>query len=93
MNYTRAHVFVKGRVQGVFFRAGTRGKANFLGLTGWVQNCRDGRVEAVFEGECENVEKMLQWCEKGPAGAQVINVEVTLEQSTGEFNTFSIKLE
>ncbi|MDR4499178.1 MAG: acylphosphatase [Candidatus Scalindua sp.] len=90
MNYTRAHVFVKGRVQGVFFRAGTCEKANFLDLTGWVKNCRDGHVEAVFEGKSENVEKVLQWCKKGPPGAKVINVEVTLGQSTGEFNAFSI---
>ena len=64
MPATRAHVYVHGRVQGVFFRATTRDKAIALGVKGWVKNCLDGSVEAVFEGEKDIVEKIVNWCKK-----------------------------
>jgi acylphosphatase len=86
----RAHVFVTGRVQGVFFRSETRSTAQQYRLTGWVKNLPDGRVEAVFEGEEEDVEKAVQWCRQGPPSAVVTKVAVTKEPSTGEFETFSI---
>ncbi len=91
MEKVRAHVFIEGQVQGVFFRANTREEANLLGLTGWVRNCWDGRVEAVFEGEREKVEKVISWCKKGPPGALVENVEINWEQATSEYDTFSIE--
>ena len=91
MEKVRAHVFIEGRVQGVFFRANTREEASLLGLTGWVRNCWDGRVEAVFEGEREKVEKVIAWCKKGPPGAMVRDVEINWEQVTGEYDTFSIE--
>jgi acylphosphatase len=72
----RAHVVVKGQVQGVFFRAETRDRAASLGLGGWVRNNPDGTVEAAFEGDRERVESMLAWCRKGPALAQVQDVDV-----------------
>ncbi len=87
----RARILVEGRVQGVFFRANTCDRAEALGLTGWVKNTRDGRVEAVFEGQKEDVEKIIQWCHKGPPGAVVTNVEVSWEEPKGEFRDFSIK--
>lgn len=87
----RAHVFVEGRVQGVFFRANTAERAEALGLTGWVKNTRDGRVEAVFEGQKADVERMVQWCYKGPPGAVVTNVEVAWEEPEGGFRDFSVK--
>ncbi len=90
MGKVRAHVFIEGRVQGVFFRANTREEANLLGLIGWVRNCWDGRVEAVFEGEREKVERVIAWCKKGPPGALVRDVEINWEQATGEYETFSI---
>ncbi|MDR4506407.1 MAG: acylphosphatase [Candidatus Scalindua sp.] len=93
MEYKRAHVFVKGRVQGVFFRASTRKEALQSGLTGWVKNCRDGRVEAVFEGAEENVDNVVTWCKSGPPGAEVTHVEVRAEQATGEFDSFTIDAE
>ena len=62
----RAHVLVSGRVQGVWFRESTRERAEQLGLTGWVRNLRDGRVEAVFEGEPEAVDAALDFCRTGP---------------------------
>ncbi len=91
MEKVRAHVFIEGRVQGIFFRANTREEASLLGLTGWVKNCWDGRVEAVFEGEREKVEKVILWCKKGPPGAMVRDVEINWEQVTGEYETFSIE--
>jgi len=87
----RAHVFISGLVQGVFFRAETQTRARRLGVTGWVRNLWDGRVEAVFEGEEEAVERMVSWCHRGPPGARVENVEVTYEDYTGEYDTFSIR--
>ena len=91
MAKTRLHVVVEGIVQGVFFRARTREEASSLGLSGWVRNCLDGRVEAVFEGEKDKVEKILKWCKKGPPGATVRKVEENWEEATGEFDSFSIK--
>ena len=86
----RAHVFISGRVQGVFFRAWTEEEAVKRGITGWVRNLADGRVEAVFEGEKEAVEEMVNLCWKGPPGARVTNVEVKWEPYTGEFTDFRI---
>ncbi len=62
----RAHVFVSGKVQGVFYRDGTRQEAQRRGVGGWVRNLRDGRVEAVFEGPGEAVDAMVAWCRVGP---------------------------
>ncbi|MEM2978716.1 MAG: acylphosphatase [Candidatus Hadarchaeales archaeon] len=80
----RAHVHVSGRVQGVFFRYRTSELAERLGVAGWVRNLSDGRVEAVFEGEKEEVEKMLDFCRRGPPGARVDGVEVEWEEPRGE---------
>ena len=81
---TRARVRVHGRVQGVFFRVETRDRARSLGLTGWVRNCADGSVEAVFQGERERVQSMVDWCGRGPAGASVESADVTWEEPTTE---------
>lgn len=86
----RAHVFISGRVQGVFFRYETRLRAIRNNVTGWVRNLPDGRVEAVFEGEKENVEAMINFCHRGPPGAIVKKVEVIWENPTGEFKDFRI---
>jgi acylphosphatase len=77
-------VRVRGRVQGVFFRAETRGRAESLGLAGWVRNAADGSVEAIFEGEPERVESMVEWCRRGPDGAIVDEVETAFEEPTRE---------
>jgi acylphosphatase len=69
-------VYIGGRVQGVFFRDACSRQAHHLGVTGWVRNCRDGRVEAVFEGEADAVERMVDWCRHGPPRAVVTSVEV-----------------
>jgi acylphosphatase len=86
----RAHVWISGRVQGVFFRAHTKEVAEKLGLTGWVRNLPDGRVEAVFEGEEEAVKEAIEWCKRGPPLAKVERVEVRYEEPTGEFKDFRI---
>lgn len=87
----RAHVFVSGSVQGVFFRFEARRLARRLGVAGWIRNRRDGRVEAVFEGERESVERMIDFCGMGPSGARVTNVEVRWEEPTGEFEGFNVR--
>lgn len=90
MVVVRAHVFVSGIVQGVFFRANTRRVAKQLGLKGFVRNLRDGRVEAVFEGEEEAVKKAIDWCRKGPPLARVDKVEVLWEDPKEDFEDFYI---
>jgi acylphosphatase len=80
----RAHVVVRGRVQGVFFRADGRDRARSLGLSGWIRNNPDGTVEAAFEGEDERVDSMVEWCRRGPAGAVVEAADVSWEEPQGE---------
>jgi acylphosphatase len=87
----RARIFVSGRVQGVFFRSETQDEALRHGLTGWVRNLLDDRVEAVFEGEKENVETLIEFCRRGPPGARVTKVDVTWEDYTGQFKSFTIR--
>lgn len=86
----RAHLLVSGRVQGVFYRAETEKNANRHNVTGWVQNLPDGRVEALLEGEKENVESVIEFCKRGPPGAHVHSLEVTWWKWTGEFTEFTI---
>lgn len=88
---TRVHVYVSGRVQGVYFRSHTRNKALELGLAGWVKNLDDGRVEAVFEGNEKAVKKMVEWCRIGEGHARVDNVEEIVEDYKGEFSGFKVR--
>ncbi|RQG99056.1 acylphosphatase [Natrarchaeobius oligotrophus] len=81
---TRAHVFVSGTVQGVFYRATTRDTARDSGVDGWVTNLADGRVEAVFEGPEDAVESMVEWCHEGSPAAEVEDVAVEYEEPQGE---------
>lgn len=90
MAIKRAHVFVSGRVQGVWFRGYTQEQAQELAVTGWVRNLWDGRVEAVFEGEEAAVQQMVDWCHTGPPSARVTKVDVAWEEATGEFKGFRI---
>jgi acylphosphatase len=82
---------VRGRVQGVFFRAETRDRARSLGLEGWVSNESDGSVEAVFEGAPDRIDSILEWCRRGPRGAEVEDVEVASEQPEGNLGGFSLR--
>ncbi len=90
MAKTRAHVYVTGLVQGVFFRQNTRRQAQNRGVTGWAKNLPDGRVEAVFEGEMDAVEALLEYCHRGPHSARVDHVDVAYEPFQGEFGGFNI---
>ena len=90
MDNVRARVIVEGRVQGVFFRHHTQETAYKLSVKGWVKNRRDGSVEALFEGDKENVDQIIRWCYRGPSEARVLNVRTTWENYTGEFEDFSI---
>ena len=86
----RYHLHISGRVQGVYFRANTWKKARALGLTGWVRNLPDDRVEAVFEGEQKEAEAMLAWCRTGTPPARVDHVEAEEENAGGGFTDFDI---
>ncbi len=85
------HVWVEGRVQGVFFRDTTRRQALNLGLTGWVRNLPDGRVEAVFRGDREVCEEALKFVHAGPPGALVTKVDHRWEPDDETFVDFEIR--
>lgn len=87
----RAHLFINGRVQGVFYRAFTRDIALHLGLKGWVRNLPDGRVEIVFEGTKDNVEQAIKSCLTGPHGAVVSGIDTEWETYQGNFKDFDIR--
>ena len=87
---SRAHLFITGMVQGVFFRYSTKSEADRLGLHGWVKNLRDGRVEIIADGEKTDVEKLVAWCHYGPPGATVKTVDAEWKDYTGEYSSFFI---
>lgn len=91
MGQVRATIFVSGLVQGVYFRADACDAARQLGLHGWIRNRRDGRVEAVVEGEEAAVQRFIAWCRRGPPSARVEHVQVDWQPYQGEFDTFSIR--
>lgn len=87
----RAHLHISGIVQGVGYRWHTRREAKAIGLTGWVRNLPDGRVEAVLQGPREQVERMIQWCYRGPEAASVSDIAVAYEEPSDEFPDFGIR--
>jgi acylphosphatase len=86
----KVHIFISGRVQGVFFRQFTQKKAQELGLVGWVKNLADGRVEAVIEGDKEKIDKLLTYLKQGPPLSKVENVKIDYQKHQEEFKDFSI---
>ena len=80
----RVHVFVCGRVQGVFYRSECATRARELGLGGFVRNMPDGRVEAAFEGAGDKVDQMIAWCKQGSSWSSVESVDVAEEDAKGE---------
>jgi acylphosphatase len=86
----RVHVWIEGRVQGVFFRAYMRDAAKKEGVRGWVRNTPDGRVEAIMEGEADAVDRMIQWCHRGSPLSRVDDVIVEEELFKDEFSDFVI---
>ncbi len=87
----KVYVIISGKVQGVWFRAHTKNKAKELGINGWVKNTDDGKVEAIFEGDENNIYKILEWCSKGPLDASVSKIEIFNKKYSKEYNDFSIK--
>ena len=87
----RAHVYVSGSVQGVFFRDSAREKAEQLGVAGWVKNLPDGRVEVLLEGPPEQVREMIRWCEQGPPHATVEDVDAEFEGPGEDLDGFEVR--
>lgn len=87
----RVHVWVSGRVQGVFFRAATQDRAASLGLTGWVRNLPDGRVEILAEGDENRIAEFLDWCKSGPPRARIEECRIVEEVPRGEFGEFEVR--
>ena len=81
---------ISGRVQGVFYRAETKKAAVRHNVNGWVRNLPGGDVEAVFEGKREDVEKMVDWCRKGPPASSVTSVKTEKNNALENFNDFQI---
>ena len=90
-SHARVHLIIKGRVQGVYFRASTVQQARQLGLTGWVMNRHDGSVEVLAEGPSDTVEELVTWCGQGPPGARVEGIELQRQDFRGEFGGFRVR--
>jgi len=91
MKKIRVHIYISGRVQGVGYRYSMVHQAQNLGLTGWVKNTYDRKVESVLEGDENIVEQMLKWCQNGPPMSFVTDIEIHRSPYSGEFNSFTIK--
>ncbi len=91
MEHKRVRIVISGRVQGVFFRASACEQATLLGITGWVRNRPDGKVEILAEGETKQLEEFISWCQQGPPRARVTRVEVSWEPFQGEFRRFVVQ--
>lgn len=90
MGKQRVHLYISGKVQGVFFRQAMKVAAKKNHVTGWVKNLKDGRVEAVIEGEDLNVSNVVEWCHAGPANARVEDVVIKNEKFKDEFTKFDV---
>jgi len=86
----RVQLIVKGRVQGVFFRAAAQREARRLGVAGWVKNRTDGSIELLAEGEEDAIKEIVSWANHGPTAARVDQVDVRWRGYTGEFFEFAI---
>jgi len=91
MSKTRAHIFISGFVQGVGFRFFTILQARKFGVSGFVKNLRDGRVEVVTEGESKDVKALIRCLREGPPGANVTGVDVDWEKYEGDFSDFAVE--
>ena len=90
MAAVRRRVVVSGNVQGVFFRDSTEKEARSRGVAGWVRNCPDGTVEALFEGDPEAVDALVEFCRSGPSRADVADVDVSEEEPEG-LDSFEVR--
>lgn len=87
----QAHLVISGRVQGVFYRASCQEVAIMHGLKGWARNLITGEVEVIVQGERDKIEKLIEWCKKGPPGANVSNIKVKWENVSEQYLSFEIK--
>jgi acylphosphatase len=85
------HLFIEGRVQGVFFRESTRREAQHLGLTGWVKNLPDGRVEVFAQGDGDALDRFVGWCHEGPSTARVVRVNVDDTEPNAALEGFRVR--
>lgn len=92
MGAVRAHLLLQGRVQGVNFRYYTMQEARSLGITGWVRNLWDGRVEVLLDGDEDAVRQMIEWCQQGPPSAVVEHTEIAWEEPNAEFSNFRVRI-
>ncbi|MCC6557486.1 MAG: acylphosphatase [Polyangiaceae bacterium] len=90
MGLKQVQLFVRGRVQGVFFRASAQREAKRLGLTGWVRNRSDGSVEILAEGEEDQLKELIAWGHRGPSAARVERVDVRWRSFSGDYFDFRI---
>jgi len=90
MSNQRIRIIITGKVQGVFFRQALKVMAKKNNVFGWVKNLKDGRVEAVLEGDDEKVGRLIEWSHGGPANARVEDVEIRNEKFSGEFLKFDV---
>ena len=90
MSNQRIRIIVTGKVQGVFFRQSLKIKAKKNEIFGWVKNLKDGRVEAILEGNEEKINRIIEWAHGGPANARVEDVEIQNEKFIGEFSKFDV---
>jgi len=93
MSQVRVHIFISGKVQGVFFRQAMKVTSIKNSVYGSVRNLDDGRVEALLEGDDDNVNNVIKWCYSGPANSRVESVEVKNEKPTGSFSSFDVLYE
>ena len=84
------HLLISGRVQGVFYRYTAQKVATRLGIAGWIKNLPNGRVEAVAVGDASAVDEFIAWCQEGPPGARVEDVETSILDDIPEYQGFSI---
>ena len=90
MEQVRAHLYIEGNVQGVFFRRSARTKADELGVVGLIRNRKDGSVEAIAQGSKSKVDAFIKWCKKGPPFAKVEKVEIEWKKNLEDFEEFEV---
>ena len=87
----QAQLIISGKVQGVFYRTSCQEVAQGLGLAGWARNLSTGQVEVLAQGEKEKIEKLIEWCKKGPPGARVNEVRTEWQDLSGKISNFTVK--
>ena len=90
MKQQRVHIFISGKVQGVFFRQALKVIAKKNNVVGWVRNLIDKRVEAILEGDSKSVNLVVEWAKIGPANSRVDDIQISNEEFRNEFSTFEV---